>query len=214
MFDSPVHFLLYHYGRPGDLELVVGSAQRTEAALVALESDRLDDAHELWKSVDGPALLEAWDSWNEQIRLKGPRWSTERPDPIGPPGGFVHASLAKRIYERDGYRCRYCSMPVFTRWKGSRIRNLIATFPDLTPGMRVVDNSLVGTGKNGGIRNVDYQKILWSMAAPDHVFPRSLGGDATFDNLVTSCSGCNYGKVDLTLEQMGVRAPLPVDHTS
>ena len=212
MFVSPMHFLLHHYGRPGDLELVVGSAQRTEAALVALESGRPEKAHELWKSVDGPALLQAWDSWNEQIRLLGPRWKTDRPEPIGPPGGFVTASMAKRIYERDGYRCRYCGMPVFTRWKGSRIRQLIAAFPDLTPGMRVVGNSLLGTGKNGGIRNVDYQKILWSMAAPDHVFPRSLGGDATFDNLVTSCSGCNYGKVDLTLEQMGVRPPRALDH--
>ncbi len=120
--------------------------------------------------------------------------------------------MAKRIYERDGYRCRYCGMPVFARWKGSRIRQLIAAFPDLTPGMRVVGNSLLGTGKNGGIRNVEYQKILWSMAAPDHVFPRSLGGDASFDNLVTSCSGCNYGKVDLTLEQMGVRPPCALNH--
>ena len=47
MFDSPVLFPLHQYGRPGDLDLVVGSAQRTEAALVDLESDRLDEAHEL-----------------------------------------------------------------------------------------------------------------------------------------------------------------------
>jgi hypothetical protein len=212
MFESPMHFLLHHYGQPGDLEFVRDAAERTEQALQSFEAGNADQAHDLWASVDGPRLLETWDSWNEQIRLLGPRWSLDRPQPIGPPGGVVTPSMAKLIYERDGYRCRYCGMPVFTRWKGSRIRNLISAFPDLTPGMRVVGNSLVGTGKNGGLRNVDYQKILWSMAAPDHVFPRSLGGDATFENLVTSCSGCNYSKVDLTLDQMYVRPPRTLDH--
>jgi 5-methylcytosine-specific restriction endonuclease McrA len=207
-----MHFLLHHYGRPGDLEFVRDAAERTEQALQSFEAGNAEQAHDLWASVDGPKLLETWDSWNEQIRLLGPRWSLDRPQPIGPPGGVVTATMAKRIYERDRYRCRYCGMPVFTRWKGSRIRNLISAFPDLTPGMRVVGNSLVGTGKNGGLCNVDYQKILWSMAAPDHVFPRSLGGDATFENLVTSCSGCNYGKGELALEQMKVRPPRPFYH--
>ena len=207
VFESPTHFLLHHYGRPGDLELVTASAHRTEQALRAIESGDTEAARSLWSRVDGTALLETWNRWNEQIRILGPKWSLERPDPIGPPGRTVSTSMARKIYERDSYRCRYCGLPVFTRYKGSRIHQLIRQFPDLTPGLRFEVNTLKGTGQAGAIKNVDYAKFLWSMAAPDHVFPQSLGGDATFDNVVTSCSGCNYGKGDLTLEQIGVRVP-------
>ena len=207
VFESPTHFLLHHYGRPGDFELISSAAHRTEDALRALEAGDHEKAHALWDAVDGDALLEAWNSSNTRIRELGPKWSLDRPDPIGPPGRFVNATLARTVYERDSYRCRYCNLPVFTRAHGSRIRALIKAVPGLTPGMRVEGNALVGTGKNGGIRNIDYAKLLWSMAAPDHVFPRSLGGDATFDNLVTACSGCNYGKGELTLGQMNVRHP-------
>jgi 5-methylcytosine-specific restriction endonuclease McrA len=70
-----------------------------------------------------------------------------------------------------------------------------------------VNGSLNGLGKSSAIRNVDYAKFLWCYAAPDHVFPRSLGGLTDMDNLVTSCSRCNYSKMDLTLEQMDVRSP-------
>jgi 5-methylcytosine-specific restriction endonuclease McrA len=120
--------------------------------------------------------------------------------------------MAKRIYQRDNYRCRYCGMLVFDRSKGGRIRQLIAAFPALTPGLHLDGEILKGTGKNGSIRNVDYSKLLWSMAAADHVFPRSLGGDASPENLVTSCSGCNYGKGDLSLEQMDVSPPQTLGH--
>jgi len=91
--------------------------------------------------------------------------------------------------------------------KGSRILHLIQRFPELTPSLHLVNGSLNGSGKNGGIKNVDYAKFLWSLAAPDHVVPRSHGGKTDLDNLVTSCSGCNYSKMDLTLEQMKVNPP-------
>ena len=120
-------------------------------------------------------------------------------------------SLRKRVYQRDGFLCRYCGMHVFTRSKGSRLLSLIARFPDLTPGLRVEGDRLLGTGKGGAVRNVDYSKFLWSFAAPDHVFPRSLGGPASLENIVTSCSGCNYSKGDLTLDQLGVRQPHSLD---
>jgi hypothetical protein len=98
-------------------------------------------------------------------------------------------------------------MPVFTRFRRSRIHQLIEAFPELTPGLHLDNGSLKGSGKNGAIKNVDYAKFLWSMAAPDHIVPRSHGGLTDMDNLVTSCSGCNYSKMDLTLEQMKVNPP-------
>lgn len=33
----------------------------------------------------------------------------------------------------------------------------------------------------------------------DHIHPVSKGGDNSMDNLITSCSGCNHGKMDIEL---------------
>ena len=210
-FESPLHFILHHYGRAGDLELIMVAAQRTETALRDLQADRIAEARVQWSSVEGEALLDAWDNVTRRIAEVGPRWDPQRPRPTGPVGTKVTPSVARRIYERDRYRCRYCQMPIFTRTKGSPLRGLIRAFPDLTPNLTLADDSLTGTGIGGAIRNVDYAKFLWSLAAPDHIHPRSLGGNATPENLVSSCSGCNYAKGDLTLGQMGVRSPLPLD---
>lgn len=210
MFDSPLHFFLHHYGLPGEVDFVMQAAQRTQLALEALEAGDKPSARSLWSSVDGPALLSVWNSSNERFAKIGPRWAPRAPTPLATPGGDVNESLKKQVFQRDRLRCRYCGMCVFTRSKGSRLVALVAAFPELTPGMHVNGGSLRGTGKGGSLRNVDYAKILWSFAAPDHVFPRSLGGPASLENVVTSCSGCNYSKADLTLEQMGVRPPRPL----
>jgi 5-methylcytosine-specific restriction endonuclease McrA len=39
----------------------------------------------------------------------------------------------------------------------------------------------------------------------DHVTPRSRGGRATWENLVTSCRGCNFAKGSATPEGAGMR---------
>jgi len=39
----------------------------------------------------------------------------------------------------------------------------------------------------------------------DHVIPRSLGGDESWENLVTACTKCNNRKGNRTPEQAGMR---------
>jgi 5-methylcytosine-specific restriction endonuclease McrA len=39
----------------------------------------------------------------------------------------------------------------------------------------------------------------------DHVIPRHMGGDHSWDNLVTACSTCNHRKGGRTLEQVQMR---------
>mgnify|MGYP003335082297 FL=1 len=207
MFESPFHFFQHHYGHPGDVEMVIRAAEDTLHAIEAIENGDRHRALELWKRVDGNALLELWNASARRCRELGPRWKLERPQPTASPDKPAGASIAKKVYQRDGYRCRYCGSPVFTRNKGSRILQLIGAFPEETRDLTLVGGSLRGSGKSGAICNADYAKFLWSLAAPDHVFPRSLGGRTDMDNLVTSCSGCNYSKMDLTLEQMDVRHP-------
>ncbi|HUW77243.1 MAG TPA: HNH endonuclease [Candidatus Nanopelagicaceae bacterium] len=42
----------------------------------------------------------------------------------------------------------------------------------------------------------------------DHVTPHRLGGRTDEANLVTSCWPCNYGKMEYTVEQIGIVDPL------
>jgi 5-methylcytosine-specific restriction endonuclease McrA len=39
----------------------------------------------------------------------------------------------------------------------------------------------------------------------DHIYPRRLGGKASWDNLVTACPACNHRKGGRTLEQANMR---------
>jgi 5-methylcytosine-specific restriction endonuclease McrA len=208
MFNSPIESYNAHYKIDIDLDFLLTTAHSTYEAIVATEAGNLDVARQKWESVDGEALLTMWTAENTKSKREVPEWrKVVKSELCGPLAKQPTQALKRQVFERDGYRCRYCTMHVFTRNKGSRIHQLIKTFPDLTPGLRLIEGSLHGTGSNGGIRNVDYAKFLWSLAAPDHVVPRSHGGKTDLDNLVTSCSGCNYSKMDLTLEQMKVNPP-------
>ena len=208
MFKSPIEFYQSHYGNPGDIDVIFAASLATSEAIVAIENRAKDLARQKWEFVDGEKLLHLWNLGIANFKLKGKVWDEiEKPMLDGPIAKPVSQSLAKKVYKRDGHICRYCKMPVFTRFKGSPIHQLIEAFPELTPGLTLVNGSLHGSGNSGGIKNVDYAKFLWSLAAPDHVFPRSHGGQTDLDNLVTSCSGCNYSKMDLTLEQMNVHPP-------
>jgi hypothetical protein len=207
MFRSPSHLAAEHYGEPGDLARIASSAAATRAAIDALDRRDSDLAYRLWESVDGISLLEMWERWNAVGSAVGPKWDTSLAPPVGEPTRGVSVGLARRIYERDGHRCRYCGIDVFARSSGSPIVRLVEAFPDLTPLLRASDGTLTGSGKSGTIRNVDYSKFLWSMAAPDHIFPRALGGPTDESNLVTACWGCNGWKNNFTLDQLGVQAP-------
>ena len=209
MFKSPIESYISHHQIDIDLGYLFTAARNTYEAIVAIETGDLSGARQKWESVDGEELLRLWSIENENPKSGVMSWPENiKPAITGPLAKPPTNALKRKVYERDGYQCRYCKMHVFTRKKGSRILHLIQEFPALTPGLHLVNGSLRGSGKNGGIKNGDYAKFLWSFAAPDHVVPRSHGGQTDLDNLVTSCSGCNYSKMDLTLEQINVKSPL------
>jgi len=208
MFNSPIESYSAHHKIDIDLDYLLTAALNTYEAITALKAGGLGVARQKWESVDGTELFRLWNIESDTPKHELLAWpEIDKPAISATIAKKPSESLKCKVFERDGYRCRYCTMHVFTRNKGSRIHKLIETFPDLTPGLRLIEGSLHGTGSNGGIKNVDYAKFLWSLAAPDHVVPRSHGGQTDLDNLVTSCSGCNYSKMDLTLEQMKVNLP-------
>ncbi|MEL0166487.1 MAG: HNH endonuclease [Pseudomonadaceae bacterium] len=46
---------------------------------------------------------------------------------------------------------------------------------------------------------------MW--AQYDHVVPHSHGGANDLDNLVVTCAACNFGKMEYTLDELGLIDP-------
>lgn len=97
-----------------------------------------------------------------------------------------------QVYERDDFKCRYCSNVVMHE------KNL-----------KLIE-SKVGSSyfKLSGKSNEERHGFVYVVRATvDHVLPHSRGGLTNLDNLVTSCWSCNYGKSGYTLGEIGLDDP-------
>ena len=100
------------------------------------------------------------------------------------------ASRERAIYERDGWRCRYCSTCVIDR------------------GMRSWLHKCIPESARWGKRNAEKHSALAALSASlDHVLPHSRGGTNDESNLVTACNACQFGRGQWTLEEVGFADP-------
>ena len=99
--------------------------------------------------------------------------------------------LEPEVMERDGYHCRFCSVPVVLREAQDRLNALVGD--DVYPMGRT-------NATRHGVR-------LCLTATMDHVEPHARGGGSGLDNLVTACTACNYGKGSHSLEALGLDDP-------
>ena len=208
LWPSPSHVNAVLYGEDADLGAVAMAAVAGARLLMPSTTSSTTSVAgfgQAWMVAD---LLARWDSQTARGRI-GYRFGDppRPPNPSGCRKATVSSRLSALVFRRDGYRCCYCQIPVVTQWMNGDIPKLVTHFPEATPGIRVANGCLVGSGKGGALCNRDAAKWLWIIAAADHVFPASGGGDSSMENLVTSCGGCNYSKTAWTLEQLRVRDP-------
>jgi 5-methylcytosine-specific restriction endonuclease McrA len=165
-----------------------------ESSYRAVIAGKLDTAKELLGQI--PSLeLQTWFDLHAQ-NVSTPRFrglgslapiivSTE----LDPKKTFSH--LSPQIYRRDNFHCRYCGSKVAPRSFFTRFSNLIGD-----------DASYIGRANRSRPRI-----YLLFVATIDHVTSHRLGGRTAARNLVTSCWPCNYGKMEYTLEQLGMDDP-------
>lgn len=111
----------------------------------------------------------------------------EQRDPLRSP-----KKLEDQVFTRDFFHCRYCGIRLVS---GEVLKALI--------------NALNTHEFRRGPRNVDTHGLLCIFyPSADHVVPWNQGGRTDFNNLITSCVPCNFGKDRFTLEQIGIENPL------
>ena len=96
----------------------------------------------------------------------------------------------RRVYARDGYRCRYCSSRVVLKEARNAFR---AAFPS--------------TARWGRTNEEKHFGLATLTASLDHVHPFRRGGTNDEQNLVTACGPCQFGRVHWTLEEVEIDDP-------
>lgn len=99
-------------------------------------------------------------------------------------------SVEWQIYERDGWRCRFCGIKVISR-KARSV--LVKNFPLET---------------RWDAPEFERHAALYALASSlDHVVPHSRGGINKEENFVTACYGCQFGRGEWTLEEVEIEDP-------
>ncbi len=168
-------------------EAVLAAPALVEAAVGALRDNDIDGARDRLRTIDRSAL---WTHWFNA----GMEWTRRHSSHASPVGtstkGVPSKTVARGVYERDGWRCRYCDLqvidPAVLRALGSV---LPADFPD------------------GGTARSTHPARLLLAATVDHVVPRSIGGDNSAGNLVTACGTCQYNKGSCTIDELCLADP-------
>jgi 5-methylcytosine-specific restriction endonuclease McrA len=111
----------------------------------------------------------------------------QRPKPRAP-----DTTLKYRLIARDGYHCRFCGIPVIDASIRDRLRK---AYPQA-----------LRWGRKSREQHAAFQ-CMWLQF--DHLLPNSRGGDTTLENMVVTCAACNFGRMEYTLDEVGLVTPLP-----
>lgn len=119
------------------------------------------------------------------------RLRVERPHTLGAQRKDTPMHMRHAVWQRDNWHCRYCGLPTIPPKNIEAMRVLL--------GEEVLPWGSTNASKHG--------TLYVARAGYDHVVPVSLGGGDTVANLVTCCSGCNYGKDRWSVEELGLDDP-------
>lgn len=177
----PEIYTAAHLLREAVIAHLSGETRRTEAAIVEADIPAIAD----WTN-------SIWGSQNDQIhRFRSvPNSPPILEKAIRPLPRMPTLETQLRVKERDGFFCRFCSIPVIDESVRTRIH---AAYP----------NAL-----RWGRKNEEQHRAFQCMWLQyDHVVPHSRGGESSFDNVVVTCAACNYGRREWTLEMVGLSDP-------
>lgn len=151
--------------------------------------------HELICRADIPAIRD----WTESLWGSSSPYVQYRPVENAPPSIPKELRVKLRmptteeknaLHQRDGFHCRFCGIPVIRKEIRERIKKV---YPEAL---------------SWGSRNIDQHAAFQAMWLQyDHLLPHARGGDNNLDNIVITCAPCNFGRMNWTLEEVGLVDP-------
>jgi len=174
---------------------IAEAAQYLDEAMSAHLAGRSDLAEELIRRANMPAIRE----WTESLWGSNSPYVKYRVISDAPPTLLkeqrvkvrMPTSAEKReLHQRDGCHCRFCGIPVIRMEIRHRIREV---YPDALPW-----------GSNNPEQHAAFQ-AMWLQY--DHLLPHARGGNNDLENIVITCAPCNFGRMNYTLEEIGLIDP-------
>ncbi|WP_024333327.1 HNH endonuclease [Desulfotignum balticum] len=101
-----------------------------------------------------------------------------------------NAEVTKKIFLRDGYRCRFCGSRVILK---QAQKKFISLFPNAARWGKTNED------KHFGLSTIT--------ASIDHIIPYKRGGTNDKNNLVTACGPCQFGRNQWLLEEVEIEDP-------
>jgi HNH endonuclease len=106
------------------------------------------------------------------------------------PVRMPNATEQRQIIARYGWNCSFCGIPVVEKRVRTKLTQLYPE--DARWGSTVVSQHWA-------------LQAMWLQF--DHVLPHSRGGSNDIENIVISCAPCNFGRMNYTLDEVGVIDP-------
>ncbi len=180
---------------PPPPQLLSSTFQLVEVA-TRLERGDVPDARKVLYSIDLAACERYWSECGHRATVHHDRASHsgrgEKPKPVR-----VSTKTYRLLGDRDGWRCRYCSMPVVHAEFLNIVRDALPT-ADFPPAPIPMEGTAYPARR------------VFKMTL-DHVVPRSAGSSDDPANLVSSCGACNFAKSSCTIGELGLSDPFARD---
>jgi hypothetical protein len=174
---------------------IAEAAQLLHDAVQAHQTGNARRAHELILRSNLPVIRE----WTESLWGSNSPYVRYRPVENAPPSLPKEQRVKLRmpttaekqsLHERDGFHCRFCGIPLIRKEVRERIKK---AYPEALPW---------------GSRNIDQHAAFQAMWLQyDHLLPHARGGDNRLDNLLITCAPCNFGRMNWTLDEVGLIDP-------